>query len=154
MNLSRREMIALTLLGVAACDAQDPSPASAPAPPPATGPGSADGSAGGGELIADAGPLAQYAADGVYDAHRPDGFFVIRRGGRVWAMSSICTHKGCKVRSQSDASFVCKCHGSTFDAEGRVTKAPATRDLPRLEVRLDPQKHLLVRLPGSPAPQT
>lgn len=92
----------------------------------------------------DAGPLAEFTDDDVYDAFREQGFFVIRRGEILFALSSICTHKGCKVRVQDDLSFLCKCHGSRFDKDGHVTKGPAKRDLPRLAVAADEQKHLLV----------
>jgi len=72
--------------------------------------------------------------------------FVVRREKKVFALSSVCTHKGCKVRAQDDGSYHCKCHGSTFDREGKVTKRPAKRDLPRLGVALDERSHVLVRI--------
>jgi Rieske Fe-S protein len=106
---------------------------------PAAGPNS-------GQEVVDAGPLADYPDDDVYDKFREDGFFIIRRDRRITALSSVCTHKGCKVRVQDDLSFKCKCHGSTFDKDGHVTKGPAKRDLPRLAVATDPRNHLLVKL--------
>src|SRR5207237_5649233 len=92
---------------------------------PATGPA---------DNVVDAGPVAQYAQDGVYDQFRDAGVFVIRREQTLFALSSVCTHRGCKVRAQADGSFSCKCHGSTFDRDGHVTKGPAKRDLPRLQM--------------------
>jgi len=81
----------------------------------------------------DAGPAASYAADGVYQNFRDLGFFVIRRGVKLEALSSICTHRRCKLHVDDDQSFYCSCHGSTFDPEGKVTEGPATRDLPVLK---------------------
>ena len=90
-----------------------------------------------GESVVDAGQLNEFSKDGVYDGHRDEGFFVIRRDDHLFALSSICTHKGCKVRAQEDGSYMCKCHGSTYDRDGKVTKGPAPKDLPRLAVATD-----------------
>lgn len=95
----------------------------------------------------DAGPLDQFELDKVYDQHRETGFFIIRRAGEVFALSSICTHKGCKVRSQTDQSFLCKCHSSRFDPSGKVLNGPAIYDLPRLKVKTSSNQNLLVRMP-------
>ncbi|HEX5242652.1 MAG TPA: Rieske (2Fe-2S) protein [Tepidisphaeraceae bacterium] len=93
----------------------------------------------------DAGPVASFAADGVYDRFVRQGFFVIRRGRELIALSSICTHRTCKLRAEPDHSFYCKCHGSTFDQSGHVTEGPATRDLPVLPTTVDEGGHLIVR---------
>ena len=95
----------------------------------------------------DVGPLDDFAADGVFDRWAAAGFFVVRRGGRLFAVSSTCTHK--KVRLVSSAkggasAFKCPRHGSGFDANGHATKAPARKPLPRHGVRLDDRGHVLV----------
>lgn len=95
----------------------------------------------------DAGPLDAFAQDVVYDQYREQGFFIIRRAEEVFALSSICTHKGCKVRAQTDQSYLCKCHQSRFDPAGKVLNGPATVDLPRLKVKLSADKSVLVRVP-------
>lgn len=100
----------------------------------------------GGNTIIDAGQLNEFSKDGVYAGHRDDGFFVIRRDGHLFALSSICTHRGCKVMPQDDQTYACKCHGSTFDKDGKVTKGPASKDLPRLAVATDSSLHLKVEL--------
>jgi Rieske Fe-S protein len=94
----------------------------------------------------DAGPLDSFEQDKVYDQYREQGFFIIRRADEVFALSSICTHKGCKVRAQADQSYLCKCHQSRFDATGKVLNGPATADLPRLKVKLSADRHVLVRV--------
>lgn len=93
----------------------------------------------------DAGPLSDYPTSGVYDKYREQGIFIIRRAMEVFAMSSICTHRGCKVKLQDDQSYHCFCHGSRYDPDGHVVKGPAKRDLPRLAVAEDARGHLLVR---------
>lgn len=52
--------------------------------------------------------------------------WVTQRG--VAAISTVCTHLGCRV--EVDASgFLCPCHGSRFDREGQPERGPAKRPL-------------------------
>jgi len=101
----------------------------------------------GSERVIDAGPVSNFAADGVYDAFRSLGFFVIRKGGKLSALSSICTHRQVQLKAEPDCSFYCKRHGSTFDPNGHVTKGPAKRDLPVLVTSVNATGHLLVKVP-------
>jgi Rieske Fe-S protein len=94
--------------------------------------------------VVNAGPADEYAADGVYARFRSQGFFVIRRGGRLFVLSSICTHRKCTVLAEPDHSFYCPCHGSEFDAAGHVTEGPAQRDLPVLPSVINEQGQLIV----------
>ena len=103
------------------------------------------GHAGVGKTI-NAGPVGDFAADGVYRQFRTEGFFVIRRAGKLFALSAICTHRKCKLDVAADGSFECPCHGSTFDAAGHVTTGPARLDLPMLPVFPNEQGQLLVKL--------
>ncbi len=52
----------------------------------------------------------------------------------IAAMSLVCTHLGCIVGENPAGGFLCPCHGSRFDAEGKVTGGPAPRPLRWLEV--------------------
>ena len=98
--------------------------------------------------IVNAGPASSFARDGIYAGFREQGFFVIRRGDKLRALAAICTHRKCKLTAEPDGSFFCKCHGSTFDADGRVTKGPAKRDLPMLSAYTDDGGQLLVYVPA------
>ena len=146
MHVNRRELIVLSGVSAAAlglgCQASggggetktsSASPLAPAAAPTASG------------ATVDAGPASAYAADGVYARFRDRGFFLVRRGDQLLALSSICTHRTCPVSAQADGSFQCTCHGSTFDPQGHVTKGPATKDLPVLPVVVDAQSgHVLV----------
>ena len=96
--------------------------------------------------VVNAGAAANYLADGVYDGHRRDGFFIVRQGSRLMALSSVCTHRSCKLEAEPDRSFYCPCHGSTFDATGRVTGGPARRNLPALATSIDGRGDLWVTI--------
>jgi hypothetical protein len=69
MSISRRRFLVLTT-ATAACAAADCLAMADDASSVAAGP----------ELVVDAGPVGNFAADGVYDAFRSQGFFVIRKG--------------------------------------------------------------------------
>ncbi|MFE9095858.1 FAD-dependent oxidoreductase [Streptomyces sp. NPDC007264] len=50
--------------------------------------------------------------------------------GHLHAVSARCTHLGCLVAfNRAEQAWECPCHGSRFDAEGRVLQGPATRPL-------------------------
>ncbi|MCC6957672.1 MAG: ubiquinol-cytochrome c reductase iron-sulfur subunit [Anaerolineales bacterium] len=58
---------------------------------------------------------------------------LVRSESGFEAISMVCTHLGCTLEYKAEA-FDCPCHGSRFDAQGRVTKGPAVEPLPRLRV--------------------
>jgi cytochrome b6-f complex iron-sulfur subunit len=45
------------------------------------------------------------------------------------ALSATCTHQNCEITGHSGTTFVCPCHGSTFDSSGRATGGPARGSL-------------------------
>ncbi len=142
MSLNRREFVTLTSAVLIGCDRdqKNGSATSATASVPTSAPA---------EQLADAGPVTSFDKDDVFDSFREQGFFVIRREKKLFVLSSICTHKGCKVRVADDLTFFCKCHHSEFDRDGKVTKGPATRNLARLLVAVDERDHLLVSKAGA-----
>jgi Rieske Fe-S protein len=70
---------------------------------------------------------------------------IIRRGlkkiaaykdeaGNVHELSAVCRHLGCIVDWNSlEKTWDCPCHGSRYDALGRVIMGPANSDLPPVE---------------------
>ncbi len=57
---------------------------------------------------------------------------ITNQAGKIQATSLICTHLGCTVRVEDEGGFDCPCHGSRFDAEGRVVAGPAHKALVQL----------------------
>jgi glycine/D-amino acid oxidase-like deaminating enzyme/nitrite reductase/ring-hydroxylating ferredoxin subunit len=54
--------------------------------------------------------------------------------GEIHAVSAVCTHLGCIVRwNRADRTWDCPCHGSRFDTEGNVVRAPANEPLRGIE---------------------
>ena len=75
--------------------------------------------------------------------------------GVVHELSARCTHLGCPVRwNAADHSWDCKCHGSRFDAFGRVLSGPAVADLQPVETFAEPvvrdSRHGAERSPTPP----
>lgn len=131
MHVNRRTFLLLSAAFAAGC---------------ASNPGSMALSSGSKERAINVGPASQYLADGVYPRYRDLGFFIIRQGPRLFAVSSICTHRKCKIEAEPDKSFYCPCHDSTFDPNGRVTQGPARRDLPVYGVSTNEKGDLVVTL--------
>lgn len=55
--------------------------------------------------------------------------------GQLTALSRKCPHLGCSVQwNSSQTTWDCPCHGSRFDALGKVLQGPAERDLEPIEL--------------------
>jgi cytochrome b6-f complex iron-sulfur subunit len=112
-------------------------------------PGGTAMSSGGANRVVNAGPADQYLTDGVYTRFRNHGFFIVRRGANLFALSAICTHRKCTLDAEPDKTFYCPCHDSTFDPDGKVTQGPARRNLPVYAVSTDENGNLLVIIPNA-----
>lgn len=62
--------------------------------------------------------------------------YVCRDAGGLYAMSSLCTHSGCKVSLDTN-QWYCPCHGATFDLNGQHPTAPAYSSLKHYEMCVD-----------------
>jgi nitrite reductase/ring-hydroxylating ferredoxin subunit len=90
------------------------------------------------------GALATFAKqpDGIYDkfAKAPTAFLVVLNEGKIYALSSICTHKKRLIHTyeKDHKQALCPGHSSVFDLDGTPTpvtpdgdKSPAREPLPR-----------------------
>jgi Rieske Fe-S protein len=145
MQINRREFVAagaLTVCGfcvvVGGCASGGGGTAGA------TGPHDADRAEADQRGTLDIGPAQDFPRDGAYDQFaEADHVLVVRQGGEIYAVSSICTHRACDLEPVGD-SLRCPCHGSRFDLAGRVVKGPAGRPLPRYAITTGAGGHLVV----------
>ncbi|MEM6996039.1 MAG: ubiquinol-cytochrome c reductase iron-sulfur subunit [Myxococcota bacterium] len=106
-------------------------------------------SAAGQEVFIDAGSVAQFSATPVkvdLYSDKVDAWnrvtnvkigsaWVVERGGELIAMSTVCPHLGCAIDYDAEgARFVCPCHDSYFDLDGKETEGPSPRAMDRLEL--------------------
>ena len=59
------------------------------------------------------------------------------------ALSLICTHLGCSL-GEDESGCACPCHGSHFDAEGKVTHGPATKPLSPLRIEISEDNRVIL----------
>ena len=71
---------------------------------------------------------ADYRNAWSHQSNVPIGAVYLRRTGpdQVVAFNVVCPHAGCFVKDNEDGTFVCPCHESEFDADGKIV--PITRD--------------------------
>jgi len=64
--------------------------------------------------------------------------FLVNDGGRLRAVSAICTHMGCRLKAdQAAGELRCLCHDSRFNRRGEVLSGMAPSPLPEIALRLD-----------------
>jgi Rieske Fe-S protein len=81
---------------------------------------------------------AQWATSG--------GFFLVREGAKVYAVSAICSHKACALLppAAQAGQLQCPCHGSRFTRQGKVLNGPATTSLVHFGISTSAAGRLLV----------
>jgi nitrite reductase/ring-hydroxylating ferredoxin subunit len=80
-------------------------------------------------------PLAGGFSDGSATFVRQGRFWVSNVRGRLFALSQVCPHLGCRVPfCESSGQFECPCHGSVFNLAGEWLAGPSPRGLDRYEV--------------------
>jgi Rieske Fe-S protein len=77
--------------------------------------------------------------DGYYEAVDQQVVFLTKsESGEVAALSSTCTHLGCRVSYDAAAKvFKCPCHGGVYSPEGKVLGGPPPRPLPTVAARVN-----------------
>ena len=71
-------------------------------------------------------------------------FLVKTSESKVDALSSVCTHLGCRVSWNAEGQELrCPCHGGVFDRHGVVKAGPPPASLPKLPTRIDGQRILV-----------
>jgi arsenite oxidase small subunit len=71
----------------------------------------------------------------------PSGYpnmLLLKKDGTLVAFSILCTHVCCQLQYDPTVKELgCPCHGSIFDATGKVLQGPATANLPQITLRTD-----------------
>ena len=100
-------------------------------------------SAGGANLLTDADNKPILDRDIKEDASlvgfSKDGpTIVIRLGGKLHALSAVCTHLGCLVKwVPAEGIFFCPCHAGKFDANGANISGPPPEPLTVYKIEVD-----------------
>jgi Rieske Fe-S protein len=70
--------------------------------------------------------------------------FLVKRGSGVTALSSTCTHLGCRVSWDADSETLrCPCHGGVFDRTGAVKAGPPPAPLATIATRIEDDQVLV-----------
>jgi len=95
----------------------------------------------------DLGDVKDFDKDGVFDKFaKTKKVLIVRDNGKLYAVSSICTHKSCGIKPEAvtGGGLKCPCHGSSFSSLGEVKKGPAKQSLMHLAISVNDQKHVIV----------
>src|SRR5262245_22566300 len=76
--------------------------------------------------------------DGYRQTVNREVVFLIKTNDQVTALSSTCTHLGCRVAWDAEAALLkCPCHGGRFDRTGVVKAGPPPAPLARFPTRIE-----------------
>jgi Rieske Fe-S protein len=91
----------------------------------------------------------------VFDFRKLGAFYLLADDRGIFALTAVCTHRGCLVLSEGAEGFGCPCHDSAYNLQGAVTEGPAKLPLRHLDVRAIAPKGLLqVNLSTTVPPET
>jgi cytochrome b6-f complex iron-sulfur subunit len=81
----------------------------------------------------------------VVERFKEQNIWVVRNEGKIYALSTTCTHLGCTPNWQEAAQkFKCPCHGSGFYISGINFEGPAPRPLERWAISVGEDGQLVV----------
>jgi cytochrome b6-f complex iron-sulfur subunit len=87
----------------------------------------------------------QYEEGKVVDRFKPQGTWVVKYEGVIYALSTTCTHLGCTPNwLERENKFKCPCHGSGFHITGVNFEGPAPRPLERWAINIAEDGQLVV----------
>jgi cytochrome b6-f complex iron-sulfur subunit len=81
----------------------------------------------------------------VTDNFKDRNMWVVRYQGKIYALSTTCTHLGCTPNwLEADKKFKCPCHGSGFYITGVNFEGPAPRPLERWAISIGDDGQIVV----------
>jgi cytochrome b6-f complex iron-sulfur subunit len=92
-----------------------------------------------------AGPPDKYDEGTVSSEYKDKNFWIVRYEGKLYALSTTCTHLGCTPNwLEREQKFKCPCHGSGFYITGINFEGPAPRPLERWAVSIGDDGQVVV----------
>ena len=88
------------------------------------------------------GKFSRYKKDQIIHKKK-ERLFIIRDSLGLYAVSDICTHRGCMLLIK-DKKIVCPCHGANFTLNGQPVSGPANKPLDNYYIYKNKQKILIV----------
>ena len=58
------------------------------------------------------------------DYRKLGAFYLVADDRGIFALTAVCTHRGCLVLSEGPTGFGCPCHDSAYNLQGEVTEGP------------------------------
>jgi cytochrome b6-f complex iron-sulfur subunit len=81
----------------------------------------------------------------VVERFKDKNMWIVRNEGKIYALSTTCTHLGCTPNwLESAAKFKCPCHGSGFYISGINFEGPAPRPLERWAIAIGDDGQIVV----------
>jgi cytochrome b6-f complex iron-sulfur subunit len=81
----------------------------------------------------------------VVDRFKDQNTWIVRNQGKIYALSTTCTHLGCTPNwLEREQKFKCPCHGSGFYISGINFEGPAPRPLERWGVSVGDDGQIVV----------
>jgi cytochrome b6-f complex iron-sulfur subunit len=91
------------------------------------------------------GDKGQFEEGKVNERFKPQGTWIVRHEGIIYALSTTCTHLGCTPNwLEAEQKFKCPCHGSGFKITGVNFEGPAPRPLERWALSVGDDGQLVV----------
>ena len=72
-----------------------------------------------------------------------DKFIITKTSSSLKIYSSKCSHLGCLIKNKEGNEFVCPCHGSRYDINGKAVKGPAQNPLRQLRFKKEEDKIII-----------
>ncbi len=90
--------------------------------------------------------VGEFGAESVDETYKEThGVWMVNTGGKLMAISTVCTHLGCTPNWQAgDQKFKCPCHGSGYYINGVNFEGPTPRPLERFHLFVDPVTNQVV----------
>lgn len=88
-----------------------------------------------------------YPSRNLVEGLKGDAYYLISKKDNTiesFALNAVCTHLGCVVPwNPSENKFMCPCHGSQYNEQGKVIRGPAPKSLALAKVTLNENKVIL-----------